>query len=71
MREQLADYDMEQLLQEMEAGQCPVWKDIADHSSTYITYCAQWKSLVVREDILEQLGDRGTNTAKTVIHAAR
>jgi hypothetical protein len=26
---------------------------------------------VVREDILEQLGDRGTNTAKTVIHAAR
>jgi hypothetical protein len=53
MREQLADYDIEQLLQEMEAGQCPVWKDIADHSSTYITYWAQWKSLVVREDILE------------------
>jgi hypothetical protein len=43
------------LLQEVEAGQRPEWKDIADRSPTYKGYWAQWKSLVVRDGVLERL----------------
>jgi hypothetical protein len=34
-REQLADEELGQLLQEVEAGQRPEWKDIADRSPNY------------------------------------
>jgi hypothetical protein len=51
--EQLNDLDIGPLLQEVETGQRPQWKDIADCSSTYKSYWAQWKSLSVRTGILQ------------------
>jgi hypothetical protein len=36
---------MGSLLQEVEAGRRPEWKDIADRSPTYKGYWAHWKSL--------------------------
>jgi hypothetical protein len=41
--EQLNDPDIGPILQEVEAGQRPVWKDNADRSPTYKSYWAQWK----------------------------
>jgi hypothetical protein len=38
--EQLNDPDIGLLLQEVETGQRPQWKDIADRSSTYKSYWA-------------------------------
>jgi hypothetical protein len=67
---QLADDEMGPLLQEVEAGQRPEWKDIADHSPSYKGYWAKWKSLVVRDGVLERLWesvDRRTKTAQVVI----
>jgi hypothetical protein len=69
-REQLDDDELGPLLQEVEAGQRPEWKDIADHSPTYKSYWAQWKSLVVRDGVLESLWesvDGRTKTAQVVI----
>jgi hypothetical protein len=51
--DQLNDPDIGPILQETETGQRPEWKDIADRSPTYKSYWAQWKSLAVRNDILE------------------
>jgi hypothetical protein len=69
-REQLADDEMEPLLQEVEAGRRPEWKDIADRSPTYKGYGAQWKSLVERDGVLERFWesvDGRTKTAQVVI----
>jgi hypothetical protein len=52
-REQLGD-DVGQILQEVEAAQYPEWKIIDDSSPFFITYWAQWNSLVVRDGVLEQ-----------------
>jgi hypothetical protein len=52
--EQLNDPDIVPILQEVETGQQPEWKDIADRSPSYKSYCAQWKSLAVGNDILER-----------------
>jgi hypothetical protein len=41
------------ILKETETGQHPEWKDITDHSRTYKSYWARWKSLAVRNHILE------------------
>jgi hypothetical protein len=54
MREQLDDPDIEPILQEIETGQRPEWKDIATHSPTYKSYWVQWKSLAVRNGIFER-----------------
>jgi hypothetical protein len=54
----------------VEAGQRQEWKDIADRSPTYKRYCAQWKSLVVRDGVLERLwqsADGRIKTAQVVI----
>jgi hypothetical protein len=40
-REQLDDPDVGPILQEVETGQRPEWKDIADRSPTYKSYWAQ------------------------------
>jgi hypothetical protein len=40
-------------LKEVETGQCPELKSIANCSLTYKSYCAQWKSLAVRNGILK------------------
>jgi hypothetical protein len=37
----------------MEAGQCPEWRDISDRRPIYKSYWAQWKSLVVKDGVLE------------------
>jgi hypothetical protein len=52
--EQLNDPDIGPLLQEVETEQGPQWKDIADRSSTYKSYWAQWKSLSVWNGILQR-----------------
>jgi hypothetical protein len=52
--DQLNDPDIGPILQEVETGQRPQWKDIADRSSTYKNYWAQWKSFAVRNGILER-----------------
>jgi hypothetical protein len=44
--EQLNDPDIGPILQEVETGQRPEWKDITDCSPTYKSYWAQWKSLM-------------------------
>jgi hypothetical protein len=51
--EQLKDPDIGPILQEIETGQRPEWKDIADRSPTYKSFWAHWKSLAVRNGILE------------------
>jgi hypothetical protein len=64
-REQLADDELGPLLQEVEAGQRPEWKHIADRSPTYKSYWAQWKSLVVRDGVLERLWESVSGRTKT------
>jgi hypothetical protein len=54
----------------VEAGQRPEWRDIAVHSPTYKSYWAQWKSLVVRDGVLERLwesADGRTKAAQVLI----
>jgi hypothetical protein len=43
-----------QLLQGVETGQRPEWKDIADSTPIYKSYRAQEKSLAVRDGVLER-----------------
>jgi hypothetical protein len=69
-REQLADDDLGQLLQELDAGQRPEWRDISDRSPVYKSYWTQCKSLAVRDGVLErhwESANRKTRTALTVI----
>jgi hypothetical protein len=73
-REQVADDEMGPLLQEVEAGQRPEWKDITDHSPTYKGYWAQWKFLMVMDGALECLwesADGRTKTAQVVIPSSK
>jgi hypothetical protein len=69
--EQLNDPDIGPILQEAETGQRPEWKDILDRSPTYKSYWAQWKSLAVRNGILERNweSDNGrSKIAQIVVH---
>jgi hypothetical protein len=63
-REQLVNDDLGQLLQEVQAGQRPEWRDISD------SYLAEWKSLAIRDGVLErhwESGDGKTKTAQIVL----
>jgi hypothetical protein len=51
--EQLNDPDIGPILQEVETGEQPEWKDIADRSPKYKSSWAQWNSLTVTNSILE------------------
>jgi hypothetical protein len=51
--EQQNDQDTGPILEEVKTRQHPEWKDIANHSLTYKSYWAQWKSHAVRNDILQ------------------
>jgi hypothetical protein len=42
------------ILQETETGRRPEWRDIAHRSPTLQSYWAQWKTLAVRNGILER-----------------
>jgi hypothetical protein len=53
-REQLNDKDMGPILEDIGTGQHPEWKDIAEHRSTYKSHCAQWKSINMRNCILNR-----------------
>jgi hypothetical protein len=63
-REQLADPDIGSILQEIETGQRPEWKDIANRSPAYKSYWAQWKSLAVRNGILERNWESASGRAQ-------
>jgi hypothetical protein len=41
--EQLNDQNTGHILEEVETGQCPEWKCIANRSPTQKSYWAQWK----------------------------
>jgi hypothetical protein len=64
-REQLADQDVGHIPQEVEAGQRPEWKDIADRSPIYKSYWAQRKSLAVRDGVLERNWESAAGRMKT------
>jgi hypothetical protein len=49
-----ADDDLGQLLKEVKVGQRPELKYISDRSPVYRRYWAQWKSLAVRDGVLER-----------------
>jgi hypothetical protein len=51
--EQLNDQNMEPILEEAETRQRLEWKDVAKHRSIHQSYWAQWKSLTVRNSILQ------------------
>jgi hypothetical protein len=63
-REQLADPDIGPILQEVENGQRPEWKDIANRSPTYKSYWAQWKSLAVTNGIFERNWESASGRAQ-------
>jgi hypothetical protein len=67
--EQLNGRDIRPILQEVETGVRPEWKDIADGSPTYKSYWAQWKSLAVRNGILERKWecDNGQSTIAQIV----
>jgi hypothetical protein len=54
LREQLADNDVGTLKREMDARRCPKWRDVTDQGPIYKSYWAQWKSLAVRDGVLER-----------------
>jgi hypothetical protein len=71
---ELNDQDMGPILDEVEAGHCPEWKDIADLSLTYRSCWAQRKSLSVRNRILErhlESADGRPNIAQIILHRSR
>jgi len=62
------------LLREMEAGHCPERRDISERNLIYKSYWAQWKSLVVRDGMLEhhwESADRMMWTAQIAIPPTR
>jgi hypothetical protein len=61
-----AGWDIGPILEEVETRQLPEWKDIADHSPTYKSYWAQWKSLTVRNGILEHHWESDNGQSKIV-----
>jgi hypothetical protein len=63
-KEQLDDPDVGPILQEVETGQRPEWKDIADRSPTYKGYWAQWKSLAVMDGVLERHWESANGQSK-------
>jgi hypothetical protein len=72
--EQLNDPDIEPLLHEVEAVQRPQWKDIADCSSIYKSYWAQWTLLSVRNGILQrnwESPNRRSQVAQVIIPWSR
>jgi hypothetical protein len=51
--EQLNDPVIGPILQEVETGRRPEWKDIAGRNPVYKSCWAKWKSLAVRNGVLE------------------
>jgi hypothetical protein len=49
---------------EMEAGQCPEWRDISGWGPIYKSYWALWKSLAVRDGMLEHDWESADGTNK-------
>jgi hypothetical protein len=73
-KEQLNGLDIGSILQGVESGQRPKWKYISDRSPTYKRYWTQWKSLAVRNSILERKWESSNGQsaiAQTVISRSR
>jgi hypothetical protein len=62
--EQVNDTDIGPILQEVETGRRPEWKDIADRSPPYKSYWAQWKSLAVRNGVLKRNWESANGRSK-------
>jgi hypothetical protein len=62
--EQLNDTDIGRILREVETGRRPEWKYIADRSPTFKSYWAQWKSLAVRNGVLERNWESANGRSK-------
>jgi hypothetical protein len=62
--EQLNDANIGPILQDVETGQRPEWKDSADRSPTYKSYWAQWRLLAVRNGILERNWESANGRSK-------
>jgi hypothetical protein len=72
--EQLNDQDIGPILEEVQTGQCPEWKDIINCSPTYKSYSAQWKSLAIWNGILEchwESGDGRSKIAQIILSRSR
>jgi hypothetical protein len=54
LRKELNYQDIGPILEEVETGKRTEWKDVAYRSPTYKGYCVQWKSLTVRNGILQR-----------------
>jgi hypothetical protein len=52
--ERLNDQDLGPILEKIETGNLPGWKDIPSRSPAYKSYLDQWNSLAVRNGILER-----------------
>jgi len=68
-REQLAD-NIGPLMLEMEAGQCPKQRGISAWGPIYKSYWAQWKTLAVRDGMLQhhwESADKKKMAAQIVI----
>jgi hypothetical protein len=73
-REQLSNQDMGPILEEVTTRQHSEWKDVTDCSPMYESYWAQWKSLAVRNCVLEchwESTDRQTKVAQIFLPQSR
>jgi hypothetical protein len=72
--EQLNDQDIWPILEEVETGQRPEWKDIADRRPRYKSCWARSKSLTVRNSVLQRhwkSADRRSQIAQRVLPRSR
>lgn len=68
--EQLNDQDIGPIPEEVDTGQCPEWKDVPDPKPKYKRYWAQWKSLAMRNGMLEhhwEFPDRQLKIAQLIL----
>jgi hypothetical protein len=63
---QFNDHDVGQIQQEVEAGQHPEWKDIADRSPVYKRTWDQFNSPVVKDGVLKRHWESADGRTKTV-----
>ena len=65
----MADNDLGPLIREMEARQCPEWRDISDRCPVYKSYWVQWNSFALKDGVLERHWESadGKKTAQIVI----
>jgi len=63
--EQLADNDLGPLIQEIDTGRRPEWRDISNRGPIYKSYWAQWKSLALMDGLLMRHWESADGKKKT------